>query len=65
MPMVSMPRLLASSKARSRLAELPLVDRPTAMSCLPPKAAIGRENTTSTPMSLQSAVITAASLVSP
>ena len=62
MPTVSMPRLLASSKARSRLSELPLVDRPTAMSVLPPKAATCRAKTTSTPMSLLSAVSTDASL---
>src|SRR6476620_9872659 len=54
--MVSMPRRLASSKARTRLAELPLVDSPTAMSFRPPNAASCRANTTSTPTSLHSAV---------
>src|SRR5271156_1517079 len=63
--MVSMPRRLASSKARSRLPELPLVDKPTAMSFRPPKAASWRANTTSTPMSLHSAVTTDVSLASP
>src|SRR5580693_1158431 len=63
--MVSIPRRLASSKARTRLAELPLVDRPTAMSFRPPNAASCRAKTTSTPMSLQSAVTTAVSLPSP
>src|SRR5271170_1733965 len=63
--MVSMPRRAASSKARSRLPELPLVDRPTAMSFRPPKAASWRANTTSTPMSLHSAVTTDVSLASP
>src|ERR1700733_16090462 len=63
--MVSIPRRLASSKARSRFGELPLVDSPTAMSPRPPNAASCRENTTSTPMSLHSAVTTAVSLASP
>ena len=63
--MVSIPRRLASSKARSRLAELPLVDSPTAMSSRPPNAASCRANTTSTPMSLHSAVTTDVSLASP
>src|SRR5580704_3187085 len=63
--MVSMPRRLASSKARSRLPELPLVDSPTAMSFRPPNAASCRANTTSTPMSLHSAVTTDVSLASP
>ena len=63
--MVSMPRRLASSKARSRLAELPLVDSPTAMSFRPPNAASCRANTTSTPTSLHSAVTTEVSLASP
>src|SRR5579863_9732769 len=63
--MVSMPRRLASSKARSRLPELPLVDNPTAMSSRPPNAASWRANTTSTPMSLHSAVTTDVSLASP
>src|SRR5580693_7117167 len=60
-----MPRRLASSKARSRLPELPLVDNPTAMSFRLPKAASWRANTTSTPMSLHSAVTTDVSLASP
>src|SRR6202034_376383 len=63
--MVSMPRRLASSKARSRLPEVPLVDNPTAMSFRPPNAASWRANTTSTPMSLHSAVTTDVSLASP
>src|ERR1700753_2472805 len=63
--MVSIPRRAASSKARSRFGELPLVDSPTAMSPRPPNAASCRENTTSTPMSLHSAVTTAVSLASP
>src|SRR6185437_8419172 len=63
--MVSMPRRLASSNARTRLAELPLVDNPTAMSFRPPNAASWRANTTSTPTSLQSAVTTDVSLASP
>src|SRR5579859_3023152 len=63
--MVSMPRRLASSNARSRLPELPLVDSPTAMSFRPPNAASWRANTTSTPMSLHSAVTTEVSLASP
>src|ERR1700733_8160117 len=62
--MVSMPFWLAVSKARSRLAELPLVDRPIAMSFLRPKAASCREKTTSTPMSSHSAVSSAVSLPS-
>src|SRR5450755_464794 len=64
-PMVSMPRRLASSNARTRLAEFPLVDRPTAMSFRPPKAASWRAKTTSTPMSLHSAVTTDVSLARP
>src|ERR1700751_966063 len=63
--MVSIPRLLASSNARSRLAELPLVDSPTAMSPERPNAPSWRANTTSTPMSLHSAVTTDVSLASP
>src|ERR1039457_2174780 len=63
--MVSIPRRLASSKARTKLAELPLVDRPTAMSFRPPNAAIWRAKTTSTPTSLHSAVTTEVSLASP
>src|SRR5580700_7796619 len=63
--MVSIPRRLASSKARSRFPELPLVERPTAMSFRPPNAASWRANTTSTPMSLHSAVTTDVSLASP
>src|SRR5580693_4152756 len=63
--MVSIPRLLASSNARSRLAELPLVDSPTAMSPARPNAPSWRANTTSTPMSLHSAVTTDVSLASP
>src|ERR1700729_2509715 len=60
-----MPRRLASSKALIRLPELPLVDSPTAMSFRQPKAASCRANTTSTPMSLHSAVTTDVSLASP
>src|SRR5690348_12820524 len=63
--MVSMPRRLASSNARSRLSEFPLVDSPTAMSSRPPNAASWRANTTSTPTSLHSAVTTEVSLASP
>src|ERR1700722_1360465 len=63
--MVSIPRWLASSKARTRLAELPLVDNPTAMSAGRPNAPSCRANTTSTPMSLHSAVTTDVSLASP
>src|ERR1019366_6694051 len=63
--MVSIPRRLASSKARTKLAELPLVDRPTAMSFRPPNAASWRAKTTSTPTSLHSAVTTEVSLASP
>src|SRR5918911_1450264 len=62
--MVSSPRRLASSKARTRLSELPLVDRPTAMSPGRPKAASWRANTTSKPTSLARAVTTATSSVS-
>ncbi len=40
MPIVIRPRRLASSKARSRFSELPLVDRPSAMS---PARAEGRD----------------------
>ena len=60
--MVSIPRRLASSKPRSRFSEFPLVDSPTAMSLLPPNAAICRANTTLTPTSLHSAVTTDVSL---
>src|SRR5690349_4773606 len=63
--MVSMPRRPASSNARSRLSEFPLVDSPTAMSSGRPNAASCRANTTSTPTSLHSAVITEVSLASP
>src|SRR5690348_5454034 len=63
--MVSMPRRLASSNARSRLSEFPLVDSPTAMSSGRANAASCRANTTSTPTSLHSAVITEVSLASP
>ena len=62
---MSSPRRLASSNARSRLSELPLVDSPTAMSSRRPNAAICRAKTTSTPMSLHSAVTTEVSLASP
>src|ERR671910_312996 len=61
--MVSSPRRLASSKARTRLSELPLVDRPTAMSPGRPKAASWRAKTTSKPTSLARAVTTATSSV--
>src|ERR1700733_6046670 len=63
--MVSIPRRPASSKARTKFAELPLVDSPTAMSRGCPNAPSCRENTTSTPMSLHSAVTTDVSLASP
>src|SRR5689334_10138228 len=63
--MVSMPRRPASSNARSRLPEFPLVDSPTAMSSRLPNAASCRANTTSTPTSLHSAVTTEVSLASP
>src|ERR1019366_1320828 len=63
--MVSIPRRLASSKARTKLAELPLVDRPTAMSFRPPNAASWRAKTTSTPTSFHSAVTTEVAVASP
>src|SRR5215469_8466708 len=65
MPTVSSPRRLASSNARSRFSEFPLVDSPTAMSVRRPNAAICLAKTTSTPMSLHSAVTTDVSLASP
>jgi hypothetical protein len=59
-----MPCLAAWANARSRLSELPLVDRPSAMSAGRPWASSWRENTTSKPMSLDKAVSTAWSVAS-
>ena len=65
MPTVSIPSAAAASNARSRFSELPLVDRPMAMSAGRPSAASWRANTTSGPTSLASAVSTDGSLASP
>ena len=62
---MSSPRWLAVSKARTRFSELPLVDRPIAMSSCRPNAAICREKMTSGPTSLASALMIAVSLASP
>src|SRR2546421_300310 len=59
--MVSMPRRLASSKARSRFSEFPLVDSPTAMSPGRPNAATCRAATArrSSPISAALATVEA------
>ena len=58
-----MPRRPPSRIAAIRLSEFPLVDSASAMSPGRPNAASCRANTTSNPMSLDSAVTTATSVV--